>query len=144
MAQLYKSTLPDGRVIYADKPVPGAKKVEEIQPPLPPSPAELEAAQARRQRALEQAEQTAQRLRAVAEQRAAAEEEVRQAEAALERAQQAREAGRTPLPGELVGTVGGGVRLSEAYQARQRALEREVSAARERLERARQALNALR
>src|SRR5690242_8170607 len=28
----YKSTMPDGKVIYGDKPVPGAAKVDEIKP----------------------------------------------------------------------------------------------------------------
>ncbi|MGN2393691.1 hypothetical protein, partial [Pelomicrobium sp. G1] len=75
--------------------------------------------------------------------RAAAEEEVRRAEAALEEARPAREAGRAPLPGEYLGTAGGGMRPTEVYQARQRALEEAVSAAEAQLARARQMLEAL-
>ena len=29
----YKSTMPDGKVIYGDKPVPGAAKVDKLKPP---------------------------------------------------------------------------------------------------------------
>lgn len=143
-AQVYKSTLPDGRVVYGDKPAPEARKVEQMAPAPQPSEAERQAGEAQRQKDLEGAQQTAARLRARERERAAAEEEVRQAEAALEEARRAREAGRAPLPGEYLSTAGGGVRPTEAYQARQRILEQAVSAAETRLARARQALEALR
>lgn len=144
VAQVYKSTLPDGRVVYGDAPALGARKVEQMAPAPQPSEAQRQAGEAQRQKALEQAEQTAARLRERAQERAAAEDEVRQAEAALEEARRAREAGRAPLPGEYLGTAGGGMRPTEAYQARQQALEEAVSAAEARLARAREALQALR
>ena len=31
---LYKSTMPDGSVVYGDKPAPGAAKVEETRPDI--------------------------------------------------------------------------------------------------------------
>jgi hypothetical protein len=30
---LYKSTMPDGKIVYGEKPVPGAKRVDTIEPP---------------------------------------------------------------------------------------------------------------
>src|SRR4030095_466306 len=36
MAQtVYKSTMPDGKVVYGERPAPGAAKVEKMEPPPP-------------------------------------------------------------------------------------------------------------
>lgn len=120
----YKSTMPDGRVIYGDAPVPGAKKVEKtkhdtsdkgVRPPV-----------AREAQVLKQLE-AARAARDRPDRKQQAEEALRKAEAALA-------AGKEPLPGERIGTAGGGSRLTEAYFARQKRLEATVEAARRELE----------
>src|SRR5689334_9790700 len=127
---VYKSTLPDGRVIYGDKPDPAAAKVEQSVPDTSnrgiggTTPREAEA------------------LRDMGSARAAREssdERVRAAQKALQEAEAARAAGKEPLPGERIGTAGGGSRLNEAYDARQRSLDDAVERARRDLEQARSA-----
>jgi hypothetical protein len=51
----------------------------------------------------------------------------------LQEAMAALEKGKEPLPGERLGNVGGGSRLTEAYFARQKGLEEAVEAARKQL-----------
>ncbi|MDW8468971.1 MAG: hypothetical protein RML56_08420 [Burkholderiales bacterium] len=65
------------------------------------------------------------------------------AQKALEEARRRRDEGVEPQPGERLGTVGGRSRLTDAYFARQRALEDEVRAAEARLARAYERWNAL-
>ena len=62
--------------------------------------------------------------------------EAQDARLALKNAEAARDAGKEPLPGERLGNVGGGSRLSEGYFARQKGLEDAVAAARRRVEEA--------
>jgi hypothetical protein len=62
----------------------------------------------------------------------------------LEQAQAAREAGVEPQPGERIGIVGGGSRLSDEYWKRQKRLEEAVDLARKRLDEAIARWNALR
>lgn len=125
---LYKSTMPDGRVIYGDKPVPGAVKSEQQRPDTskqgisPPVSREAEAA-----RKLEQ-----DRLK-----REGAQERVQAAEKALRDAEAARDAGKDPTAGDRLGTVSGNQRLTEEYWARQKRLEQAVEQARKNLEAAR-------
>ncbi len=57
----------------------------------------------------------------------------RQAEEALRQAEQALANGKEPLPNERIGTAGGASRLTEAYWARQKQLEQNVTRARQRL-----------
>ena len=129
MAQtLYKSTLPDGRIVYGDKPAPDAVKVEETRPDV--SKGGLGGTTQREQEALKDLEKA--RL-----QREGGQETVRAAEQALRNAEAARAAGKEPLPGERIGTAGGASRLSEAYDDRQRKLEEAVEKARRELEQAR-------
>jgi Domain of unknown function (DUF4124) len=131
---LYKSTLPDGKVIYGDKPAPGAVKVEEskpdtskkgIAPSTTPTPAV-----SREAAALKQMEQD--RMK-----REGAANKVQVAEKALRDAEAAREAGREPLGTERQGTVSGNQRFTEAYWERQKKLEDAVELARRNLEQAR-------
>jgi hypothetical protein len=129
---------PDGRVVYSDQPVPGAKLVNELAPPPPPStssppPRESKAA-------APGADPGADRVRRLTETDA----EVRAATEALERARAQLQAGIEPFPGERTGTAGGGSRLNEAYDARQAANQRAVADAEERLQRAVAARNAAR
>ncbi len=125
---LYKSTMPDGKVIYGDKPAPGAVKVEapNVAPAskgiAPPTPQETQAVK---------------RLESDRARRDSADSLVRAAEKALSDAQAALAAGKEPREGERIGTAKGGSRLSEAYFDRQKALEVAVENARRNLESAR-------
>lgn len=114
---LYKSTMPDGRIVYGDKPAPGAEKVEETRPDIKKggiggtTPREVEAL-----KELEKA-----RL-----QREGGEDKVRSAEQALKNAEAARAAGKEPLASERLGTVGGGSRITDSYYERQKKLDADV------------------
>lgn len=125
---LYKSTMPDGQVIYSDKPVPGAAKVEltKVPPPTkgitPPTPRETQG--------LKQIE--ADRAR-----QDTAESRMRALEKALADAEAALAGGKEPREGERIGTAGGASRLNDAYWERQKALESAVEQARRKLEAAR-------
>lgn len=126
---LYKSIMPDGRVVYGDKPVRGAAKVEESQADT--SKSGLGGVVTPREReALKEAE----KARA---QRGTVGDKVQAAEARLKAAEAARVAGEEPLPGERAGTAGGSSRLNDSYFERQRRLEGAVESARRDLEAAR-------
>jgi len=58
---------------------------------------------------------------------------------AVVEAEAAQAHGKEPLPGEHLGTVGGGARLNDSYWARQRSLDEAVGKARRDLEAARSA-----
>jgi len=104
---LYKSTMPDGRVLYGDKPAPGAANVEEIQPDT--GKGGLGGTTAREQEMLND----------------------------MERARLQREAGKEPTENERIGTSGGASRLTDSYFERQRTLEEAVERARRELDEAR-------
>lgn len=129
---LYKSTMPDGKVIYGEKPAPGAKKVETIAPP-PEKPGITIVAPSDKASADEAARKRAAKTDAAYRELEAARRQLQEAEAALE-------AGREPLPGERLGTVGGKSRLTDAYWERQKKLEAAVEAARKRVELAEKAV----
>jgi len=121
---VYKSTMPDGKVVYGEKPVAGAAKVDKMDPPTaktgvggitPEERARAENLQ--RQRAQEAAAS------------AKTQSSVEQARKQLQQAEAARDGGKEPLPSERSGMAGGGSRLNEAYFARQKALEEAVVAA---------------
>ena len=125
---LYKSTMPDGRVLYSDKPAPGAAKVEAIQPGT--DKGGLGGTTARQQETLQDMEKA--RL-----QREAGQDKVRETAQALKDAEAARDAGKEPRENERIGTAGGASRLTDSYLERQRGLEEAVEQARRRLEEAR-------
>jgi len=118
---LYKSVLPDGRVVYGDKPDPGATKVEEQKPDI--SKRGLGGSTPREAEALKAMEESRAK-------REATEEKGRSAQDAVRAAEQARAAGKEPLPGERTGTAGGGSRLNDSYYERQRKLDEDVEKAR--------------
>lgn len=135
---------PDGRVVYSDQPVPGARLANELAPPPPPA-AQPPAKESREGKAAKPAAEdpAAARLRALDE----ADAEVRAATESLERARAQLQAGIEPLPGErtgIVGSKGGGSRLNEAYDERQAANQKAVADAEERLRQAVAARNAAR
>ena len=129
---LYKSTMPDGKVVYGDKPVPGAVKVEQQKPDT--SKAGIQTTQPGDPAALKKMEQD--RLKG---ERAG--EQVRAAEKALRDAEEALAQGEEPLPGERTGTAGKGSQLNEAYWKRQENLKKDVERARLNLETARAQAN---
>jgi len=122
---LYKSTMPDGRIVYGDKPAPGAAKVEESK--IDTSSKGLGGSTPRETEALQNLEKSRGKREATGARLQAAEEALRQAEAA-------RAAGTEPLPGERVGTAGGASRLNDAYYARQKKLNDTVENAQRNLD----------
>jgi hypothetical protein len=137
----YKSTMPDGRVIYGDKPEPGARKVEQISVAAPRTSPGAAAGGSRGEEGspndqgrVKQQEEAARARSADREQR---QQRVREAEQALKTAEDAKRAGEEPLPGERIGTAGGGSRLTDEYFERQKQLEQRVEEARRELSEAR-------
>jgi len=130
---LKKYRTPEGRIIYSDKPVPGATEIGEIAPPPPVDPAARAAAEASARKDAEAARHVDEKLKA----RDAENARVAQAEAKLEKAERELKEGVEPRPGERTGTAGGGSRLNDAYHARQKANQLAVEAARAELEAAR-------
>ena len=129
-APMYRSTMPDGKVVISDSPVKGAAKVEEVKSragnyapgnPVPPGAAG----------------KAPDRSAALA----AAEAELKSAQAAYDAAVARAEKGREEREGDRIGTYKGGARLSDAYEKRQEALKAEVDAARQQLDAARRKLN---
>ena len=121
---IYKSTMPDGRVIYGAEPAPGAKRVETIKP-------KTEATGVRPVGPKD--EKTLQQRETQRGQQATRENEIQQAEQALRDAEAAQATGKEPLPGERQGTTGGASRLTDEYWERQKALADTVTQARKRL-----------
>jgi Domain of unknown function (DUF4124) len=124
-----KYVTPDGKTVYSDRPIPGARLVDQIAPPPPVDPNAAAAAQAR-------ARENAERASASSAKRAESANSAQKQEdagAALARAKEQLEKGKEPLPGERIGTAGGGSRLTDAYWARQRANEQAVKSAEARL-----------
>jgi len=125
---LYKSTMPDGSVVYGDKPAPGAAKVEETRPDV--SKGGIGGTTTREEEALKELEKA--RLQREGEQ-----DKVRAAEQALRNAEAARDAGKEPLASERIGTAGGASRITDDYYARQKKLDDAVEEARRELDLAR-------
>ena len=116
---IFRSVMPDGRVVFGDKPAPGAKESKplatrptNVSTPGPTSGSGPTA----RQQALD-----------------AATDEMLAAQQNLDRARAALESGREPLPEERVGMKGGGMRTTEAYDQRMKLLEQDVQTAQKQL-----------
>ena len=123
--KLYKSVMPDGSVVYSDKPPPGAAKVEErgvetkkagVLPPSKGEKAVLNQMTKERQA------------------REMASERLRKAEIALHDAEVAQQMGKEPQPNERLGTASGAQRLTDAYWQRQKTLEDNVAKAKQNLD----------
>jgi hypothetical protein len=123
---IFKSIMPDGRVIYGEKPVPGAKKVEQFVPQTGNTGVKTISPEEQQR----QTQESAARVKRGEDRRA----QIQEAQKALKDAEAAQLAGKEPLPGERTGTAGGASRLEESYFARQQALEAAVVAARKRLD----------
>lgn len=127
---IFRSVMPDGRVVYGDKPAPGAKESKpvvlqkpNIALPTPPSASEPSPQQ---------------------KDFNAADADVKHAQVELDRARSALAAGAEPQEGERTGTKGGASRLTDAYSQRTKSLESAVAAAQARLDDARARRNAAR
>ena len=121
---VYKSTMPDGSVIFGDAPQPGATKVDSSTPDTSDTGVEILQPGAEGElRKMESARQDGE----------SSNDDRRQAEANLRKAEEALANGKEPRADERIGTAGGGNRLNDKYWARQKALEQNVTAARERL-----------
>lgn len=133
-APMYRSTMKDGKRVISDRPMPGAVKVEELKlrqgnyAPGAPVPAQGQGSDAPDPKEPD----------ANAQRRARAQKELAEAQRAYDAALAKQEKGKEEGPGDRIGTVKGGARLSEAYYKRQEALEAEVEAARSRLGAARE------
>lgn len=131
---LYKSTMPDGKVIYGEKPAPGALKSEALKPvpretgvrTLPPGVATQSPAKPAKEPVDTNQVEINLRL---------AEYRLREAEAALEK-------GKEPLEGERrPSALAGKSQLNDAYWERQRSLESAVENARQEIDRLRNQLD---
>ena len=125
---LYKSTMPDGKVIYGDAPTPGAVKVEKTKPDTSSkgisgaTPKEAEA------------------LRKMQTERNAAgggTDRVADLQAAVKKLEAEREKAKEPLEGERIGNAGGGSRFTDAYWERQKRLDEGLDTMRKELDKAR-------
>jgi hypothetical protein len=133
---VYRYITPDGRTIFSDQPVPGAKLQGTVTPPAQPAgpTGPVEGRRVPPATDAPAADNRAQRLRAATQEVEAATQALAQARAQLE-------TGKEPLPGERTGTAGGGSRLNDSYWARQAANEQAVAQAQARLDAATAARN---
>lgn len=122
---VFKSTMPDGSVVYGEKPAAGATRVETLD--LPTSKSGIGGITPEEKA---RAEQYARERAAGAATAAASQRKLDEARTQLRQAEAAREAGKEPLPNERTGLAGGGSRLTEAYHDRQKRLEDAVQNAR--------------
>jgi Domain of unknown function (DUF4124) len=144
--KIYKVRLPDGRILFTDRPPPGASIVSEREAPPPSAPAPAPAARTDTQPGSqqEQAVQADARLRERTAEIDKAFAAVQAAERDLETSRKQLEEGRAPVEGEMIATARGRVRPSPAYQERIGELEKAVVAAEQRLGKAREGLTAVR
>ena len=137
-----KFVTPDGKVIYSDKPVPGAQSIRRIDP----APSEQTEGPSRRDRppAVTPSAPPGGGPPASEAKLDAALQAIRDASDALEAAKARLEANREPKENERQGTVSGRSRLNEAYFERIKQLEKGVEDAQVRLNEAYRARNNLR
>jgi hypothetical protein len=118
---IFRSVMPDGKIVFGDKPAPGAKesKPMALKPSNVAQPGPTSGGGATpRQQAIE-----------------GATGDVSAAQQNLDRARTALETGRDPTPEERIGTKTG-MRTTEAYDQRIKALEQDVAAAQKQLDEA--------
>lgn len=143
--RIYKVRLPDGRIMFTDRPPPGAKILSEREMPAPSPEAPARSGQGDAVTPLQQRAADAEaRLRDRAAEVNQAFAAVQAAELEVEHAKQALEQGRAPLPGEMIGTARGRVQPSPAYRDRIAGLENAIVVAQQKLAKARENLNAVR
>ncbi|MDB5840747.1 MAG: hypothetical protein JWQ23_2699 [Herminiimonas sp.] len=132
---IYRQVMPDGRIVYSDKPLKGTKldRALTIDPLIkgntwtsnaaqgPTNPPHSESTPVKRTASPQ--EPGRQRTRDDAS------SDVIKAEMLLEDAKKRQTAGAEPLPGERTGTASGKSRLNASYQARQDSLASDVARA---------------
>ena len=144
--KIYKVRLPDGRILFTDRPPAGAKILseQEVAPPPPaaaaPRPGQGDAVTPLQRQATDAESRLRERAAEVDKAFAA----VQAAERELEQTRQALEQGQAPLPGEMIGTARGRVQFGPAYKERIAGLEKAVATAEQKLAQARNDLNAVR
>jgi hypothetical protein len=121
---VYKSTMPDGSVVFSDQPVAGATKVESSRPDTSDTGVQVLAPGA---------EEELQQMQEAREESQSKADDGREAKEAVRKAEEALANGKEPLPGERIGTAGGSSRLNDAYFARQKKLQQNVDSARRRV-----------
>ena len=135
----YRYVRPDGRVVYSDAPVPGARLDGTVASPAPvsPAPAAGSTLSPTQEALLRSADERIRRLNELTV-------EIQNAERDLAAANATLQAGIEPREGERIGTYAGRARLNDAYWARQDYNQQSVANAQARLNRAVQERNALR
>ena len=134
---VYKYQRPDGKVIYSDSPVEGAKLIGRFD--LVPAPASPGPERGEPPRHAAGGGDTVERR---AEALDAADARIKAADQALKDALERQQQAVEPLPGERQGNTGGATsRLTPEYFSRQRAAAAEVDAARSELDEAYRARN---
>ena len=155
-ATIYKVQMPDGTILFTDSPPASGKILEEREAKPTPRPAPPKgsataapampgpgAAPVPVLPSPAGAIPPGATVRPLPQNLDAANTEITAAERELAVARRKLEVGREPLPGERLGTVKGGSRLSPEYESRIGDLEREVAQAETRVKRAYEARNAL-
>jgi len=145
--KVYRQVMPDGKIVYSDKLIKGARLDETLSPD--PAANTWKSDSGKRPVVPPRVERTPvnkvptiaalDRRRNVQD----AESDVIKAEMLLEDAKKRQQAGVEPLPGERTGNAGGGSRLNEHYLARQQRLKEDVAEAEAMLKRARAERTAL-
>ena len=125
---VFRSVMPDGRIIYGDKPAPGASEAKEVtlQKPNIIAPVSTKPPAAAKPGPGDKPKGAG-----------PAGDAVKNAEQRLDAAQAALEAGRQETGGDRIGTVKGNARLTDAYYQRVKSLEDAVAAAQKQLDEAR-------
>ena len=137
--EAFRYVMPNGRVVYSDMPVPGARLDGTVAPPAPASPAPPGGAalSPTQEALLRSADERIRRLNQLTV-------EIQNAERDLAAANATLQGGIEPREGERIGTYAGRARLNDAYWARQDYNQQAVASAQARLDRAVQERNALR
>ena len=120
-AEIYKYRLSDGSIMYSQEKLKGGKLLKVL--PGPVQDAKQRRAQIMANRELEQLRARSDRIALELAAREIAENDARLAALALERSELALASSLIPGPGDRLGTVGGNMRLTEAYLQRVRQVE---------------------
>jgi hypothetical protein len=132
--KIYRQVMPDGRIVYSDEPIKGARIDDTITPDPAVEGKLWKAEGGKRPTVPPRTERTpisrvpppaSDGRRSLDD----ANTDVIRAEMLLEDARKRQEAGVEPLPGERTGLVSGKSRLNEHYNERQRALAEDVAEA---------------
>jgi hypothetical protein len=150
-AAIYKVQLPDGTILFTDSPPADGKILEERETKPTPRPTPAMPAVSPSSGATAPALPSpapgippGSTVRPIPQTLDAANAEITAAERELAVVRRKLELGREPLPGERLGIVKGGTRLSPEYESRIAGLERDVAQAELRVKQAYEARNALR